>query len=126
ITALAAGIEAIHPARILLLIGEADGGKPELKAYVQAQCRRGPGGRKACSEQITLHARGSAVDRLGFTVRRLLIGDLPTNLWWAAAEPPPFGGPLLYDLAERTQQIIYDSLGWREPARGVAATASWI
>ena len=28
---------------------------------------------------------------------------------------------MLYDLAEHAQQIIYDSIGWPEPARGVVA-----
>ena len=59
-------------------------------------------------------------------MRGLLIGDLPTNLWWAAPIPPPLAGPLLFDLADRTQQVIYDSIGWTEPARGVVATASWL
>ena len=47
----------------------------------------------------------------------VLIGDLPTNLWWTAATPPPLAGHLLYDLAENAQQIIFDSIGWTEPAR---------
>ena len=44
---------------------------------------------------MTLHAAGAAVERLPFAVRALLIGDLPTNLWWAAPQPPPLAGPLL-------------------------------
>src|SRR5262249_43643488 len=59
-------------------------------------------------------------------VRGLLVGDLPVNLWWAAPLPPPLGGPLLHDLTEHVQQIIYDSIGWPEPARGMAATAAWL
>jgi glucose-6-phosphate dehydrogenase assembly protein OpcA len=63
---------------------------------------------------------------LPFAVRALAIGDLPTNLYWAAPAPPPVGGLLLHELGEPAQQIIYDSLGWREPARGVAETATWL
>jgi glucose-6-phosphate dehydrogenase assembly protein OpcA len=59
-------------------------------------------------------------------VRALLVGDLPTNILWETITPPPLAGPILYDLMERAQQIIYDSLGWLEPARGVAATATWL
>jgi glucose-6-phosphate dehydrogenase assembly protein OpcA len=65
-------------------------------------------------------------DRLPFAVRSLSIGDLPTNLWWASPQPPPLAGNLLFDLGEHAQQIMYDSLGWRDPARGVAATATWL
>src|SRR5262249_29018103 len=79
-----------------------------------------------CSEQVTLRAKGDAVLQLPFAVRELLIGDLPINVWWAAPVPPPLGGPLLYDLTEHAQQVIYDSIGWTEPARGVAATATWL
>ena len=42
-----------------------------------------------CTEQVTLEAGGAAVEHLPFAVRALLIGDLPTNLWWAAPIPPP-------------------------------------
>jgi glucose-6-phosphate dehydrogenase assembly protein OpcA len=66
------------------------------------------------------------VAKLPFSVRALLIGDLPINLWWATHQPPPLAGPLLYDLAENAQQIIYDSLGWVEPARAVSATSTWL
>jgi glucose-6-phosphate dehydrogenase assembly protein OpcA len=75
---------------------------------------------------VTLRARAQALDRLPFAVRTLLIGDLPTNLWWASPQPPPLAGPLLYDLAEYAQQLVYDSLRWTDPHRGVAATASWL
>ena len=85
------------------------------------------GGRAhALAEQVTLHAAGAAVERLPFAVRALVIGDLPTNLWWAAPQPPPLAGPLLHDLSENAQQIMYDSIGWEDPVRGVAATASWL
>ena len=83
-------------------------------------------GRWVCSELVTLHAKGRAAERLPFAVRGLLIGDLPTNLWWAAPQPPSMAGPLLYDLAEHVQQIIYDSVGWLEPPKVMAATASWL
>jgi glucose-6-phosphate dehydrogenase assembly protein OpcA len=33
---------------------------------------------------------------------------------------------MLHELSERAQQIIYDSIGWLEPARGVAATGAWV
>ena len=56
----------------------------------------------------------------------LLIGDLPTNLWWACPTPPPLAGPILDDLAEHAEQVIYDSLGWPDPHRGVAATSTWL
>lgn len=126
--ALAAEVPAIvatHPARVLLLVADPDAGTGGVTASVNAWCQR-RGNQKACSEEVVLRADATSVDRLPFVVRSLLVGDLPTNLWWAAPVPPPLAGPLLYELAERAQQVIYDSIGWPEPARGVAATGAWI
>jgi glucose-6-phosphate dehydrogenase assembly protein OpcA len=117
-------IIAVHPGRVLLLIGEAEAEQP-LRASLSVQtqmCAQ----QKICSEQVTLQAGGRYVDQIPFAVRELLIGDLPTNLWWAAPVPPPLAGNFLYDLAEHAQQVIYDSIGWREPARGVVATSAWL
>jgi glucose-6-phosphate dehydrogenase assembly protein OpcA len=119
-------IVALHPARVLLAVGEPAGESGKVTASVTTWCRRGHGGVHICSEQVTLRAQGDTVAHLPFAVRGLLIGDLPTNLWWAANQPPALAGAFLYDLAEQAQQIIYDSIAWMEPAKGVAATASWL
>jgi glucose-6-phosphate dehydrogenase assembly protein OpcA len=109
----------------LLLV--ADAGAPAgITAGVNVRCRLIGKELQACSEQVTLRASEGMVERLPFAVRALLIGDLPTNLWWATPQPPPVAGPLLYEMAENAQQIMYDSIGWPQPAMGVAATASWL
>lgn len=118
-------VVAVHPARVLLVVGE-PGADREVTANVLVRAQRTGSMQQSCSEQVTLHAAGPHVDRLPFAVRALLIGDLPTNLWWAANVPPPLAGALLYELGEYAQQIMYDSLGWLEPAKGVAATAGWL
>jgi glucose-6-phosphate dehydrogenase assembly protein OpcA len=117
---------AVHPARVLLLVGDRAAADAPVTAEVLSRPINAELRRFAFAEQVTLRAGGSEVDRLPFAVRSLVIGDLPTNLWWSAAVPPPLAGPLLYDLAENAQQVVYDSLGWMEPARGVAATAGWL
>ncbi len=114
-----------HPARVILLIGDATKREPaDVEGKVNVWLC--PGVDRVCSEQVTLRAVGAAVDNLPYAVRGLLIGDLPTNLWWAVPIPPPLAGPLLFDLAEHSQQVIYDSIGWTDPARGVVATATWL
>ena len=119
-------IVAVHPARVLLLIGEPAVANADISATVRVRAQRLDNHQQTCSEQVTLHAAGASVARLPFAVRALQIGDLPTNLWWATTQPPPLAGPFLAELAEHAQQIIYDSLGWIEPARAVAATATWL
>ena len=119
------GIVAVHPARVLLLVGEPGNGTNELTATICVRPQRIGSKQQAVTEQVTLHARGGRIERLPFAVRALLIGDLPINVWWSANVPPPMAGPLLLELAENASQIIYDSIGWVDPARGMAATASW-
>jgi len=117
-------IVAIHPARVLLLHVDpsADSGEVEASVLVR-QVDHDP---RFVSEQVTLRAGGQSVETLPFAVRSLLIGDLPTNLWWACPVPPPMAGPILAELAESAQQVIYDSLGWSEPNRGVAHASTWL
>ncbi len=117
-------IVAFHPSRVLLLVVDPAGPAEGVTAGVLV--RRVAADPRLVSEQITLRAGGSAIEKLPFAVRSLLIGDLPTNLWWACSTPPPLASPILDELAEPAQQMIYDSLGWSEPNRAVAATSTWL
>jgi glucose-6-phosphate dehydrogenase assembly protein OpcA len=119
-------IVAIHPARVLFLVADPSPGPSDLDVQIRVRTHRSNVGRRLSSELVTLRAWGSRAERLAFAMRGLLIGDLPTNLWWASLQPPPLAGALLLDLTEPTQQIVYDSIGWTEPALGVAATDSWL
>lgn len=118
-------ISAVHPSRTILLIGE-PGPPREPTARVSVRPIGAGAKHYTCAEMVTIHASGPAVDRLPFAVRALVIGDLPINLWWEAPVPPPLAGPLMFELADPAQQVIYDSIGWPDPARGMAATASWL
>jgi glucose-6-phosphate dehydrogenase assembly protein OpcA len=113
-----------HPARVLLLLSDPSLPDDELKASVLV--RQVDGNRRLVTEQVTLRASGKSSSRLPFVVRGLLVGDLPTNLWWACPTPPPLAGPILGDLAEHAEQVIFDSLGWDDPNRGVANASSWL
>jgi glucose-6-phosphate dehydrogenase assembly protein OpcA len=119
-------VVAVHPARVLLLIADTESSSTELTASVLVRPLHTGSRNFDFSEQVTLECGSGAAHHLPFAVRALLIGDLPTNLWWTAPVPPPLAGPLLSELAEHAQQIVYDSMGWPDPARGVAATASWL
>src|SRR5262249_29551299 len=121
-------IVAAHRARVLLVVGEPGDGADGAGVTASVLVRRLQAGRtrQRLSEQVAVHASAGSVVRLPSAVRALLIGDLPINLWWHSSQPPPLAGPLLYDLAENAQQIVYDSLGWVELARAVAATHSWL
>jgi glucose-6-phosphate dehydrogenase assembly protein OpcA len=90
------------------------------------QAQQVDGSTKVCFDAILIEARGEDTLRLPYVVRSLVIGDLPINTWWAVPEPPSAAGPLLEALIEDSQQIIFDSQGWREPVPGIASTAAWL
>jgi glucose-6-phosphate dehydrogenase assembly protein OpcA len=119
-------VVALHPARVLLLVVDPGAGADDLEAAVRVRGHVVDPGRWVVSEEITLHAMGHGVERLPSAVRSLLIGDLPTSLLWTVPRPPALAGERLHDLLEHAEQIIYDSIGWPEPARGVVATAAWL
>lgn len=114
-----------HPARVLLLAAGADRGQPVL-AEVYAHCRRLGDGIQLCCEHILVELYVEDVDRVASVVRPLLIGDLPTALWWAGTGPPTSTGALFDTLADLSDQVIYDRVGWPDPARGVQAMARWV
>jgi glucose-6-phosphate dehydrogenase assembly protein OpcA len=119
-------VVAVHPARVLLVVSDSSSTTDKVQATLRVRSHSTAEGRMVCSEQVTLRAGAPSACRLPSAVRALLIGDLPTNLWWATPQPPPLAGAMLHELSERAQQIIYDSIGWLEPARGVAATGAWL
>lgn len=118
-------ISTVHPARTILLVGEPGPDRPVTARVTVRPLPRGSGC-GACAEMVTLHAGGGMVERLPFAVRALLIGDLPVNLLWSSHIPPPLAGVLMHELSDLSQQVIYDSLGWPDPARGMVATAAWL
>ena len=122
--ALVPEIVAFHPARVTLLMAEHDASGGTLRASILV--RKVANDPRLVSEQVTLKAGGPMVEQLPYAVRSLLIGDLPTNLWWASTTPPPFAGGILDELADDAQQLIYDSRGWVDPNRAMAAASDWL
>ncbi len=67
------------PARAIVLHVE-DGGGDGLRTFVEANWRRFGGGVSG-SDEVTLEAHGSAVERLPALVRALVLSDVPTALF---------------------------------------------
>ncbi|MCP4038190.1 MAG: glucose-6-phosphate dehydrogenase assembly protein OpcA, partial [bacterium] len=115
-----------HPARIIVLVGHEPGTPPESMVRVQAGLTQLGKRRQVSSEQIRIHASSDDHNRLASAARPLLIGDLPTALWWNSNEPPARAGPLFDELQEMAGSVVYDSRGWRDPRGGLIATANWV
>ena len=97
-----------HPSRSVIMVAGRRARSARLQASISAHCEIDPeGGRKVCSEQITLRASGPAVDELHGTVLPLLVPDLPVVLWWH--DEPPLTGHLFQELLEICDRLVVDS-----------------
>jgi glucose-6-phosphate dehydrogenase assembly protein OpcA len=114
-----------HPARVLIVALQ-ESEDDSLQAWVSVHCRQLGGGQQLCAENIELRFRAQAIERAVSVIRPLLIGDLPTALWWFSPQPPPLMPDVFEPLAALSQQVIYDSVGWVNPIDGVRAMARWI
>lgn len=114
-----------HPARVLVLALIEDQDNDDVQAWVTSHCRRTSDGTQLCAEHIELRFRTSSAMRAASVVRSLLISDLPSALWWLSPRPPALTGAVFDAFAPMANQIIYDSIGWADPPRGVRAMTQW-
>ncbi|MBU6281113.1 glucose-6-phosphate dehydrogenase assembly protein OpcA [bacterium] len=119
-----AAISERHPSRIILLVGD-EGIDPEPRAWVSALCRTGDGGRRICSEQVSIRTGREGLQRLPSIVRPLLVGDLPTALWWTLPTPPVQGGDFFTELSSMARRILWDSTDWVDEAGGLRSVGRW-
>ena len=116
----------VHPARVLLLIADGKSGKDVIEAFISIYYTALSDGWQVCAERIDVVSTAEARERLPSIARALLIGDLPTTLWWASRQPAPEAGEVFFQLAELANQIIYDNMGWTNPTKSVATMTRWV
>ena len=114
-----------HPARVLLLRRGEFCGPQGLCAWVSVYCSNLGQGLQVCGEEVDVACEDNPEQRLPSAARSLLIGDLPTTLWWASVHSPARFGPLFTGLASIADQVIFDSVGWRDPPKDMLALARW-
>ncbi|MCX7087605.1 MAG: glucose-6-phosphate dehydrogenase assembly protein OpcA, partial [Methylococcales bacterium] len=119
-------IVEVHPARVLLLVGNGKPKEGNIEALVGIYYTALNDGWQVCAERIDVIATEAVTERLPSVTRSQLIGDLPTTLWWTSRQPPPEAGELFFQLASLANQIVYDNMGWPNPAKGVAAMTRWV
>lgn len=102
-----------HPCRAIVTVVDAEAEKDELIAYVSAHCHLPVAGAKqVCCEQISVIARGQAVQEVPGTVLPLLIGDLPVVLWWRHGLPQD--SMIFERLLGASDHLIFDSATGRD------------
>ena len=113
-------VSSHHPARVILLRHDPTVTAP---AHARVGVRAfGPADARYGIEHIVVR---SACDEaaLPSIVRPLLLGDLPTSIWWAedlSTEPP------VTSLVTMGRQLLYDSRQWHDVRSGVRAVEPFL
>jgi len=115
-----------HPARIIALIAAPEAEENEISSYISAHFHEA-GGKKTGCEQITISAKGNAVDKLPEIAPPLIAGDLPAVLWWQGDLPEE--SVLFEKLVAASRQLVFDSADGRDVGNTLsqarALTLNW-
>lgn len=112
-----------HPNRAFVISAAPNAQKDVLDAWVQTHCQMpSPGRPQVCGEQITIEARGTAVERVAGTLLPLLVPDVPVMLWWPHGEPAD--DPRFLKVADMVDRVIVDSATFAAPEAGLAHLAA--
>jgi glucose-6-phosphate dehydrogenase assembly protein OpcA len=115
-------LTAIHPSRVLLMLGDREAADRDIEMYVASFCqseKRG-GNRRLSCEEITLKARGNFTTELPSAALPLLIPDLSTFLWWRDALRV---SDRVFDiLIQRTDRLVIDSAEFTDPPSELVET----
>lgn len=119
VTATIGRLMARHPNRAIVINATPQASGEQLDAWAQAHCQiPGPNRAQICCEQITIDARGPAVEKVAGTVLPLLVPDVPTVVWWPRGAP--FSAPLFEKLGALADRVIVDSATFEQPERDLA------
>lgn len=112
-TGVSEAIAAQNPCRIITLCptwGVDEGVTAQVSAYCPVHKT---GSNLICSEYITLRGTKIALNRVGETVKSLMIPDLPKFVWWKAT--PNLEQELFKQMVESCNCIVMDSSYFIEP-----------
>jgi len=121
---LVAEVTRQNPCRTIIMRLEPEASPSGFEAWVSAHCHLPLAGEKqVCSEQITIRARGEAVQGLASLVLPLTVSGLPIFLWWRAGSfsPPSY----LDQILRVTQHVIVDTARFQPGGMHLKELAEW-
>ncbi|HNP84758.1 MAG: glucose-6-phosphate dehydrogenase assembly protein OpcA [Chloroflexi bacterium SZAS-1] len=122
-TEVAAKLTLRHPHRAIVVNALPQDPGDSLEAWVQAHCLLPIHGRpRVCGEQITIVARGPAVERVPNTLLPLLVPDVPVMLWWMAGAP--FDDLRFAKFGDLIDRVVVDSATFDAPETTLAKMAA--
>ncbi len=117
-----AHVAAHDPNRAIVVVAEPEASPSQLDTWISAHCfLPSSNSPQVCCEQITVSARGDAVEQAPGLVLPLLVADLPVVLWWVG--DPPLGTDTFDRYADAANQVILDSASFADPCQGLQALA---
>jgi glucose-6-phosphate dehydrogenase assembly protein OpcA len=110
VRALLAELTAVHPSRVLTMLGVREAEDQDIEMSVESLCQtdKRSGGKRLSCEEITLMAFGKFVSELPSAALPLLVPDLSTFLWWRNS--PRVDDKVLDTLLRATDRLIVDSV----------------
>ncbi|MFN2515649.1 MAG: glucose-6-phosphate dehydrogenase assembly protein OpcA [Pyrinomonadaceae bacterium] len=115
-------LTAIHPSRVLMILGDKDAADRDIEMYVASFCQsdKRTGARRLSCEQVTLKAQGKFAAELPSAALPLLVADLSTFLWWRDSLR---GSDKVFEiLVRRTDRLIIDSAEFKDPPSELVKT----
>lgn len=110
VRALLGDLTAVHPSRVLTMLGIRDAGDQDIEMSVESTCQtdKRTGGKRLSCEEIALTAFGKFVSELPSAALPLLVPDLSTFLWWRNSLS--VSDKVLDTLLRATDRLIVDSV----------------
>lgn len=122
---IVAELTAMHPSRVLLMLGEKQTADRDIEMSVETFCQtdKRTGEKRLCCEQITMKASGNFVRELPSAALPLVVPDLTTFLWWRHALGPNSERPekVFGDLLRASDRLILDSAEFADPGSDLLA-----
>ncbi len=110
-------LTAIHPSRVLVMLGNWEAPDLDIEMYVESFCQtdKRTGAKRLCCEEVTLKAQGSFVTELPSAALPLLVSDLSTFLWWRARVQT--SDKVFLSLLRATDRLVIDSAEFEDAQR---------
>jgi glucose-6-phosphate dehydrogenase assembly protein OpcA len=117
VDALVPELTAVHPSRVLVMLGEREAADRDIEMYVASYCESDTrtGRKRLHCEQVTLKATGRFVAELPSAALPLMVSDLSTFVWWRGALE--ISEPVLKNLLAAADRLVIDSAEFENPLR---------
>lgn len=115
-------LTAVHPSRVLLMLGARDATDRDIEMAVESFCQtdKRTGSKRLSCEEVTLSAQGKFVVELPSAALPLLVSDLATFVWWRA--DIECADKVFDSLLRAADRLVIDSAEFANPPRELVET----